>query len=369
MRESEPLQQIDRTYIRQRGRKLTYFGGCDYFRLSSHPEVRAAVEEGLRRFGLNVAASRLTSGNHEIYQQLERRLAQYFDAEAALLVCGGYSTNLVVAQSLAGQFSHALLDERSHGSLRDAAQLLDCPVLEFKHRDKEDFARAVRRCGRGSRLIVLTDGMFAHDGSVAPLRAYLRLLPRDGLLMVDDAHGGGTIGDTGKGTIEEEGVGRVRVVQNVTLSKALGVYGGVVLCSRSLRARIVERSRVFGGATPVPLPLAYAALRSLEILKRDRGLRRRLQQNTRQVRSELVRVGFTLPSNPGPIIGIHWKAPTLANQVKRALLAAGILPPFCSYSDSKANGWFRFAISSEHSRKQLDNLIRTLSQYAHGADD
>jgi 7-keto-8-aminopelargonate synthetase-like enzyme len=364
MRESEPLQQVDRTYIRYRGRKLSYFGGCDYFRLSSHPRVIAAVKRGLHQFGLNVAASRLTSGNHTVYQELERRLAKFFGAKSALLVSSGYSTNLVVAQSLTGQFSHTLLDERAHGSLRDAAHFLDCPILEFKHRDLEDFSHTVRRCGGGARPIVLTDGMFAHDGSVAPLRAYLKLLPRDGLLVVDDAHGGGTIGPTGKGTIEVEGVSRARIVQNITLSKALGVYGGAVLCSPSLRARIVSRSRIFGGATPVPLPLAYAAGQALEILGTDLRLRRRLKENTLYVRAGLRRAGFVLADHPGPIAGIQLDEPARIGRLKRALLAAGILPPFISYSGDATNGWLRFALSSEHSHRQLDNLIRALKPFA-----
>jgi 7-keto-8-aminopelargonate synthetase-like enzyme len=347
---------------------LSYFGGCDYFRLSSHPRVIAAVTEGLQRYGLNVAASRLTSGNHVLYQELEKKLARFFGADAALLVGGGYATNLVVAQSLAGQFSHALLDERSHGSLRDAAQFLDCPILKFKHRDANDFAHALHRCGRGARIIVLTDGMFAHDGSIAPLHAFLKLLPRDGLLVVDDAHGGGTIGITGKGTIEVEGVSRARVVQNVTLSKALGVYGGAVLCAKELRARLVDRSRIFGGATPLPLPLACAASRALEILKTDRNLRRRLERNAGYVKDALRSVGFVLPENPGPITGIQLDAPRQIARLKHALLAAHILPPFSSYSGNGANGWFRFALSSEHTQRQLDNLIQTLKPFAPKAE-
>ena len=364
MPESEPLQQVDRTCIRYRGCKLSYFGGCDYFRLSSDPRILAAVETGLRRFGLNVAASRLTSGNHALYQELETQLAGFFGAPSALLVSGGYTTNLVVAQSLAGQFSHALLDERAHGSLRDAAKFLDCPILQFKHRDRDDFARALRRCGRGTRLLVLTDGMFAHDGSVAPLREYLKRLPRDGLLVVDDAHGGGTIGKSGRGTLEVEGVTRARVVQNITLSKALGIHGGAVLCSRALRARMVDRSRIFGGATPLPLPLAYAAGQALAILKTDRNLRRRLERNAHYVKDGLRCAGFALPENPGPIIGIKLDTARQSIRLKRALLAAEILPPFSGYSGNSANGWFRFALSSEHTQRQLDNLVRTLKPFA-----
>src|SRR5689334_8169082 len=189
MIEPEPLQQLDRTYVRFRSRKLSYFSGCDYFRLASHPKVLSALFRGARRYGINVAASRLTSGNHHLYGELEASLARFFAAPAALLVGNGYVTNLVVAQTLAGNFSHALIDEQAHPSLRHAARLIECPILSFRHQCAEDLARCTRRCGPGARFLLLTDGLFAHDGSVAPLAEYLQVLPADALLLVDDAHG------------------------------------------------------------------------------------------------------------------------------------------------------------------------------------
>ncbi|NOS69777.1 MAG: pyridoxal phosphate-dependent aminotransferase family protein, partial [Verrucomicrobia bacterium] len=224
MNEPEILQLIRPSLVRCRGRTLIYFGGCDYFRLASHPKILAAVGQGMKRFGLNVAASRMTTGNHALYPTLEKQLAQFFGAEAALLTGNGYVTNLIVAQALAGNYSHVLMDARAHASLQDAAQLFNCPVLTFKHRDVGDFRAALNRCGRGARPVLLTDGMFSHDGSVAPLALYLKLLPRDALVLLDDAHGAGTLGRRGRGTIEAARVSRARVVQCVTLSKAVGVY-------------------------------------------------------------------------------------------------------------------------------------------------
>src|ERR1017187_5076278 len=164
MTEPEPLQQLDRTCVLWRNRKLIYFSGCDYFRLASHPAVLKAARAGLSKFGLNVAASRLTTGNHKIYQALEKELAKFFAAGDALLLSSGYMTNLAVAQALAGQFSHALVAARAHPALLDAANWLECPVIKFKHRDADDFSKTIARCGCGARPIVLTDGMFSHDG-------------------------------------------------------------------------------------------------------------------------------------------------------------------------------------------------------------
>ena len=363
MTEAEPLQQINRTYVRLRGQKLSYFGGCDYFRLGSHPKIQQAVSEGLRRYGLNVAASRVTTGNHELYPLLEHDLARFFGAESALLATTGYITNLVVAQGLAGQFSHALIDERAHVALRDAAQLLNCPVLTFKHRDTNHFSATLQRCGRAARPIALTDGMFSRDGSVAPLRAYQKLLPRDSLLVVDDAHGVGTLGRTGKGSVELEKISRDRVIQNITLSKAFGVYGGAILCSRALRAKLTD-SHLFIGSTPLPLPLAHAARQALQILRQDKSLRPRLAANANLVKSALRQAGFDLPAAPGPIVSLHFDKAVHTVRLKRALLAAGIFPPFINYHHGPATGYFRFVISSEHSHRQLTALVNALKPFA-----
>ncbi len=229
MCEPQPTQLLDRTHVRYQGRRLLFFGGCDYLGLAWHPAVRNALARSVRRGVLNVAASRLTTGNDPLYSRLERELAGFFGMESALLVGTGYATNLVVAQALSGHFTHALLDERAHVSLVDAALWLGCRVLKFRHRDVDDFARVLRRCGRRARPIVLTDGMFAHDGSVAPLRAYQELLPSGGWLLVDDAHGAGVVGDGGRGSVAHCGIERRHVIQCITLSKAFGGYGGAVL--------------------------------------------------------------------------------------------------------------------------------------------
>src|SRR5262245_2910155 len=156
---AEPLQQVDRTFVRFRGRRLSYFGGCDYFRLSSHPAVLAALAEGLERYGLNVSASRKTTGNHVLYEELEHALASFFRAESAVFVSSGLLTNLVVAQVLAGKFSHALVDERAHVGLLDAGRFLECPARFFRHRDARSVAAAAGGCGPRARLLLISDGL------------------------------------------------------------------------------------------------------------------------------------------------------------------------------------------------------------------
>jgi 7-keto-8-aminopelargonate synthetase-like enzyme len=316
--------------------------------------MAAAVRSTLRWHGLNVAASRMTTGNHAIYQELETALAKFFGAETALVFPDGYMAPMAVAQALAGEFTDVLMDELSHGALLDAAKLLGCAVKKFKHRDVEDLQKAVRRCGKKARVIVLTDGMFAHDGSAAPLKAYLKVLPAGGMILVDDAHGAGVLGRNGRGTLELEGVGRSRIVQCATLSKAFGAYGGVVLASEAIHDRVRARSRMFMGTTPIPLPLAGAGLAALKILRAEPERRARLMENAWQFRKALRSGGWEVADVPGPIVRLPPIVDRDAEKLSKRLLAAGIYPPFLKYGS--AQGAFRFVISSEHTAEQLGKV-------------
>ena len=366
--EPEPLQQVERVFVSHRGRKLLYFSGCDYYRMASHPRVVEALQRGAQEYGLNVAASRLTTGNHRLYAQLESALARFFDAPAAILVPTGYVSDLVAAQALAGTSTHALLDDAAHVALQEAAQLLGAKVMPFRSRDPESLELAARGCGTNAKILVLTDGMFARDGSVAPLAEYLEVLPRSARILLDDAHGAGVLGHTGKGTLEHARlldkklpggrrsgpVTRERIIQTITLSKAFGVYGGAILGTNALRQRVIRHSQQFIGSTPLPLPLACAALASLRVHAAGSQMRKRLRENADYLKGILRSAGLEIPELPGPIVYFLPRGPAQSRRLQAALLAAGIFPPFLRYPGGPTSGYFRFVISSEHTRTHLN---------------
>jgi 7-keto-8-aminopelargonate synthetase and related enzymes len=360
MKEPVSLQTVDRTHVRWGKRTLTSFSGCDYFRMASHPRVLKAAQAIIAKYGLSVSASRRTTGNHAVFLKLEQQLAEYFAAESALLVSTGYAAAQVAAQALAGNFSHALIDEKAHPALQNAALFLDCPVIRFSHRNVESLQQTLTRLGPNTKPIVLTDGLFASDGSVAPLKLYLRLLPREGRILVDDAHAAGVIGNTGKGSLEVEKVDRSRIIQCITLSKAFGAYGGAILGTRRFRSQMLERSRAFIGSTAIPLPLAGAALEAIALLRRDPRFRQRLIRNIKTLREKLVNAGFALSESPAPIVPILTDSKRETTNLKRELLSAGIFPPLLQYPGNPSDGYFRFVISSEHSSEQLDCLAQVL---------
>ncbi|HMJ66401.1 MAG TPA: pyridoxal phosphate-dependent aminotransferase family protein [Candidatus Binatia bacterium] len=343
------LEQIDRVFVRVNGRKLIYFGGCDYYRLASNQHVLRAAARRLTKAPLNVAASRVTTGNNSIYEQLEATLRVFFKAKDVVLAPSGYAANLIFAQALCGEFAQAVVDERAHPSLRDAVRFLDCPVTQYKHRDAKEAAKQIARTG-GAKTIVMTDGVFAHDGSLAPLPKLLKALPQNGTLLVDDAHGAGVLGSNGRGTVEHFGIRDQRIVRTITLSKAFGAYGGAVLASRRVCKKIIARSALFAGSTPLPPPLAAAAFAAAATIAGDTAMRNRLRRNLKLIGKDT------------PIIAVTPKTAQEVDRLKKRLLKAGIFPSFIRYPSGPASGCFRFAISSEHTPEQIEKLLAVIRE-------
>lgn len=356
----DELQQIDRTYVKYKGKKLIYFAGCDYFRLASHPKVLKAVKDAVDQYGLNVAASRRTTGNHALYGKLETAIAKFFGVKQAILTSNGYATNLAVAQGLIGEVVHVFIDERAHACLQDAAQMIGCRVMSFAHRSPGSLLTKWRDAGQPEACLLMTDGMFAHDGSLAPLKDYLSVLPASAMLLVDDAHAAGVFGSKGRGSAEHWKVPRSRVIQTITLSKAFGAYGGAILAPLKWHERIEAKSRLLVGNTPLPLPLANGALAAIHERKRDGKLREKLFGNIRWVRKQLQAVGVETPENLSPILPVLPKSPEETDRLKKELLKQGIYPPFIQYPGGPVNGYFRLAISSEHTQEQLGRLVKAL---------
>lgn len=358
---SQPLESASPTEAWWRGRRLAYFGGCDYFRLASHPRVVAAAKRAADRFGLGVAASRVTTGNHPLYGELEAALARFFGTERALVTTTGYIANTVVAQGLAGEFTHVLLDEATHPSLQDAAPLFQARTVRFRAGDAADLARRHRALPDNARSIVLTDGVCSATGRVAPLAGYRHAVGRQAWMLVDDCHGVGTVGQSGRGSPELTGVTRERLIQTGTLSKAFGAYGGIILATGGMIDRFTAHSRSFAGSTPPPLPLAAAALESLKLLQSRPALRRRLATNVEFLKSALLAAGRLEQMSAGPICLVVPRDAGDRLRLHRRLLRHGVFPSFLNYPCLPLGGAFRFGISSEHTRAQLTALTAALT--------
>jgi 8-amino-7-oxononanoate synthase len=253
------------------GRRLLSFSCNDYLNLTQHPKVKAAAIAATERWGTGAGASRLVTGNHPLYGELERRLAQLKGTEAACVFGSGYLANAGIVPALAGRGDLVLVDELSHACLWAGAQLARGRSMIFRHNDLaqlEDLLATHRKAHPCA--LIATDGVFSMDGDLAPLAALGALAARyDAWLLADDAHGLGVVGG-GRGSIAATGA--VVPLQMGTLSKAVGSYGGYLCASRAVIDLMVTRARTLIYSTGLPPSAVAAAIAALDIIASEPDL-------------------------------------------------------------------------------------------------
>jgi 7-keto-8-aminopelargonate synthetase-like enzyme len=358
------LRFLDRTKVFFEGKDYVFFGGTDYHRLASHPEVIRAFQEAAEVEGLSCAGSRVTTGNHPLLPRLERRVAGFLGAGDAALCAAGYLANTVALEAVSADYQRFFLDTGAHASLATPADTL-CrdQVHPFRDADPEDLARELKaRLRPGEKPLVLTDGVVSGNGDLPPLMAYWELV-RDlgGALVVDDSHGVATVGASGKGSPEQAGLPPEAFIQTGTFAKAFGVFGGLVAGRKGLADQVAARSRAFVGATPMPPPMAAAALCSIAILERNPAMITGLQARMLRIRERVAALGFKAGASPAPILSITHHDAKKNGRLASLLLEAGIYPTFINYPGCPPGGHFRFTFSSAHTDEEVERLIQSIA--------
>lgn len=353
-------------HVREAGDRRLYFGGSDYFRMSWDGRVRRFLAAGmLRAGGVAVSASRVTTGNLEVYTAAEVALARWLGMETAVLTGSGYLAPMVALQSLAGRCDGVVLAAGAHPCLTDAAAASGLPVEVVSGPD--GVAGICRRRG-WIRAVVVRDGLGALTGRVPGLGDWLAAVPAEGWLLVDDAHGIGTIGEGGRGVLGWEGIRDRRVLLAFTLSKALGLYGGCVCGPRWLAEAAWTGSGAARGGTPIPP--AYAAAVPLVLGMLERGgarWRDRIRRHRECLLAALAGVeGAGGVDHVGAVVGVAAMETRRRRELVRALALAGISPPLIRYPGAPEGGLFRFALSSAHTVGMVGMLAEVLGRVCGG---
>lgn len=355
------------------GRRYLYFGGTSYLGLAGHPEVIEAGCEALRKYGVHSATTRAGFGTLPPVAEVERQAARFFGREEAFYFGSGYMTNHVLISALGADRDVILVEASSHYCLLEAARISQKPVVLF-HADKLD--ELSRILGQYQRPLILSDAVGPATGKLAPVFNYLELLAASGasdpVLVLDDAHGFGVLGENGRGLTEELGLwdtvnsdkilNRVRLAVGGTLAKALGGYGGILAGDREFIARCRSSSHYFDGASAPAAPVAGATAKALEIVLRNPEIRAQLTGNIRSLRNALSNLGLTVPRGNTAHFGITiGDGPNMA-RIHQALKERGIWVPYMrAYSGIPAEGVLRFAVFATHSEGQLSRLVSELA--------
>jgi 8-amino-7-oxononanoate synthase len=358
-----PLKFVERNYVIYENKKLLYFGGIDYHRMSNNPEVLRVFSEAAFEYGLNPTGSRTTTGNHPLYIELEKKVAEFFDTESAVVFASGYLANIILLQVIARDFDVFVLDKVSHSSIVDAAMQFDKKIVYFEHLQTQDLDEKLKENLKGSsKPLIMTDGVFSARGEIPPLNEYVQVMEDyEAKLMIDDAHGMAVVGPTGKGSWEEKGIARDLVYQTGTLSKGFGVFGGIIPGETDLIQNIPQKSLAFVGSTGLSLPLAAAAIHSINHLESKKNIIRELQERSIELKKKFRKLGFDIPLSSAPIISITFYDEEKNNRLFRILIENGIYPPFINYPGAPPGGHFRFALSSNHTPSDIDLLYHTIA--------
>jgi len=269
-RELTETTRVDGIRTLRNGRLLWSFCCNDYLNLTHHPKVVEAASEALHMYGVGAGASRLVTGNHPLYAELERRLARLKDTQAACVFGSGFLANLGIIPALIGSRDLVLIDELAHSCLWGGARLSRATIIPFRHSDTGHVQAMLAQLRQHhQRVLIATDGVFSMDGDVAPLPELAAIAEHhDAWLLVDDAHGLGVVGG-GRGSTVAQGSKAAIPLQMGTLSKALGAYGGYVCASSDVIDLLRNRARTFIYSTGLPPAIVAAAIAALDVIERQ----------------------------------------------------------------------------------------------------
>ncbi len=340
------------------GRRVVMAGSNNYLGLTSHPRIKEAAIRAIERYGTGTAGSRLLSGNLEIHEELENKLARFFRKEAALVFTAGYQTNLGIISTLVGRHDHAVLDQYDHASIIDGSRLSFGKVRKFDHNNMEDLADALRGANGGGRLIIV-DGIYSMEGDIADLPSITKLAKEHGArVMVDDAHAVGVLGKGGRGTAEHfDAEDEVELIMG-TFSKSLGAVGGFLAGPGEVIQYIRHFGRSIIFSTAMSPPLVAAVSTALDIIDEEPERRERLWKNTRKMLRGFSEMGYDIGNSTTPIIPIILKDSAKVYQMCRLLFEQGVfVNPVVSPAVPPGRELLRTSYMATHTEEQLDRVL------------
>ena len=345
------------------GKPVLAFCSNDYLGLANHPAVAAALTAAVPTMGVGGAASHLICGHHEAHHRLEQRLADLTGRSAALFFSTGYMANLGVISALAGRGDTIFSDRLNHASIIDGCILSRAKVQRYPHNDVA--ALADKLADTSGHKLVVTDGVFSMDGDLAPLKELAALCRQhDALLVVDDAHGVGVLGNRGGGSLEQLGLSEDEVPLLMgTLGKAVGTSGAFVAGPELLIEYLVQKARTYIYTTAMPPALAEATCTALDIIETEPQRREHLRQLIGRFRKEVQGLGYQLMPSQTPIqpilVGDNWAALELSRRLEdEGLLVTAIRPPTVPEGEAR----LRVTLSAAHTDADLDRLLAALAK-------
>ncbi len=344
------------------GKELLLFANNDYLGLMDHPAVIEKGIQALKNFGSSTCSSQITLST-AIHQQLEKELAEFMGEEDAILYPSCYMCNLGTITSITSKKDIVISDKNDHASIIDGVRLSEAKVRFFKHSDMGQLEKILSRCRKYNKRFVIVDGVYSMEGDLAPLPDLCDLCEKyDAILIVDDAHGIGVLGENGVGTGEWFGLNNKIDIKVGTLSKTLASIGGFTAAGKNLVTHLRHSSRTCIFSTVIPPVSAAVALAALDIVRNKPERRKRLWENVKYYREELGRLGYNTLGSVTPIIPVlignrdtTLKVATLMRE--NGIYIVPIVPPAIKEDQSR----LRTNVMATHTREEIDQAIEAFA--------
>jgi glycine C-acetyltransferase len=342
------------------GRKVLNFCANNYLGLSSHPEVTQAAHAALDERGYGLSSVRFICGTQDIHKELEKKISEFLGMEDTILYVAAFDANGGVFEPLFGETDAIISDELNHASIIDGVRLCKARRLRYKHNDMADLEAQLKSAADCRDRIIVTDGSFSMDGTIAQLDKICDLADKyAAIVMSDESHSSGFLGKTGRGTHEYRNVmGRIDIITG-TLGKALGgANGGFTSGRKEIIEMLRQRSRPYLFSNSLAPSIVGASLKVLDMLNKDTGLRDKLEANTKYFRTKMTEAGFDIRPGDHPIVPIMLYDAVVAQNFAAKLLEEGIyVIGFFFPVVPKGLARIRVQLSAAHSREHLDEAI------------
>lgn len=342
------------------GRKVLNFCANNYLGLSSHPKVIEAAHQLLNERGYGLSSVRFICGTQDIHKELEEKISGFLGTEDTILYVAAFDANGGVFEPLFGETDAIISDELNHASIIDGVRLCKARRLRYKHNDMADLEEQLKQASDCRDRIIVTDGSFSMDGTIAQLDKICALAEQyKAIVMSDESHSSGFLGKTGRGTHEYRNVmGKVDIITG-TLGKALGgANGGFTSGRKAIIEMLRQRSRPYLFSNSLAPSIVGASIAILDMLGHDTGLRDKLEENTKYFRTKMKEAGFDIKEGDHPIVPIMLYDAVVAQEFAARLLEEGIyVIGFFFPVVPKGLARIRVQLSAAHEREQLDRAV------------
>lgn len=349
----------DKTIIIE-GKKFLLMSSNNYLALANREEIKKAAIDAINKYGFGSGGSRLTTGTYDINKKLEEKIASFFNRERALVFNSGYTANIGTISAICDESYTIFSDELNHASIIDGCRLAKAKTIVFKHNDIEDLRKKLKLKETKNSMII-TEGVFSMNGDLCDLPSYVKIAKEfESLLMVDDAHGFGVVGQSGKGVLEYFNINEGVHIYLGTLSKSIGSEGGFITGKAEIIDFVKNKARTFIFSTAIPMASIAASLKAFEIIEKEKNIVEKLQWNIEYLNKKLNEIGIETQSKSAIIpiiIGSEKKALKISNDLKDK----GIYVPAIRYPTVKlGEAILRVCLMTTHDKEDIDLLINYL---------